>query len=174
MKQSKWFAVYTRPNREKQVADSFLKKGIQSYCPENKIHVQLNGRKKIVSEPLFTSNVFVYLDEAQYDSVMETRGVINFLYWHGQPAVIKDEEINAIKSFLEDYPHIELERTPVNTKDSYQVITSPLMQRKGNVLEVLNSTVKLMLPSLGRVLVSQLRKENTADIVYRELFRVRV
>src|ERR1700709_1601219 len=114
MKHLQWFAVYTRPNREKQVADSLQKKGIETYCPINKIHVRSNGRGKIIDEPLFRSNVFLYLPETKQSTVLNTRGVINFLYWHGQIAVIRNEEISAIKEFLNEYQHIDLQRIPVN------------------------------------------------------------
>jgi transcription antitermination factor NusG len=174
MKYSNWYAVYTRPNREKQVTDLLLKKGIETYCPYNKIYVRYHGRNKEITEPLFRSNVFFRQEEEKLGPVLQTRGVINFLYWLGQPAVIKNEEIEAIKLFLIEYPNIELERTPVDTDSELQVITSPLLKRNGNVLEVLNSTVKVMLPSLGRVLVANSKKETADHIIYREEFRVRV
>jgi hypothetical protein len=48
------------------------------------------------------------------------------------------------------------------------------MMRKGNIIEVRNSTVKVMLPSLGHALVAEVRKENIEKLVTAEQQRVRV
>ncbi len=48
--------------------------------------------------------------------IRQTEGVINFLYWLGKPAVIRDEEIAAMKKFVNDFEFIKLEKTAVNSK----------------------------------------------------------
>src|ERR1700712_2216779 len=110
----KWYVVYTRPRWEKKVADLLSRKKIEYYCPLNKVQKQWSDRKKIVSEPLFTSYVFVHIDETEQLPVRITDGVINFVYWLGKPAVIKEDEILAIKDFLDNHKEVQLEKKKIN------------------------------------------------------------
>jgi transcription antitermination factor NusG len=83
-------------------------KGIESYCPLNKVRRQWSDRIKVVEEPLFKSYVFVRVSEESRTDVRMTDGVINFVYWDGKPALIKDREIQAIKLFLDEHEHVNL------------------------------------------------------------------
>ena len=61
-----WYAVYTKPRWEKKVAGLLERKGIESYCPLNKVQRQWSDRKKIVMEPLFQSYVFVHVGAGEH------------------------------------------------------------------------------------------------------------
>jgi transcription antitermination factor NusG len=176
MKEANWFAVYTRPKWERKVTELLMKKQIKAYCPLNRDFREWGDKRKGTIDPLFSSYVFVYLTEKEVLKVVQTRGVISFVYWLGKPAVIQNEEIDAIQSFLDQYSHVKLERTPVNLNDHVRIINGPLMLRKGNVLEVRSGSVKVILPSLGQILVSEVRKEESVEenITYPEDVKVRV
>jgi transcription antitermination factor NusG len=156
----KWYVVYTRPRWEKKVATLLSRKKIEHYCPLNRVNRQWSDRKKIVSEPLFSSYVFVKIDEKEQLPVRTTDGVINFVYWLGKPAVIREEEIVAIGEFLNDYKDIRLEKTSVNLHDVVRVIGGPLVMQKGQVVSVKNKTVKVILPSLGYMMQAELETSN--------------
>jgi len=155
-----WYAVHTRPRWEKKIATQFSKKGIELYCPLNKVQRQWSDRKKIILEPLFTSYIFVRLSDTEQLPVLQTDGVISFVYWLKKPAVIRDEEIDAIKRFMNEYESVNLEKTEVNVNDRVRIIGGPLMEREGNILEVKNRMVKVLLPSLGYTLVATIEKSN--------------
>jgi transcription antitermination factor NusG len=155
-----WYVVYTKPRWEKKVARQLEQKGIEHYCPLTKVQRQWSDRKKIVLEPLFSAYVFVHLEETQQLPVKQTDGVMNFVYWLKKPAVIRDEEIDTIKRFLNEYQNVKLEKTSVNVNDQVRVISGPLMERQGNVLEIRNKTVKVSLPSLGYSIVAEIEKTN--------------
>lgn len=150
----KWYAVYTRPRWEKKVAALLLQKGIQSYCPLNKVRRRWSDRMKTVEEPLFKSYVFINVDEATRTAVRTTHGVINFVYWNGKPAVITDKEIHTIRQFLDEYENVELQRIEVGINERVKVIAGPMMDNEGKVLEVKNKTVKVAIDSLGYILVA--------------------
>ena len=59
-----------------------------------------------------------------------------------------------VKQFLQHYEHIQVERIDVNVNDEVTIINGPLMQQTGQVMEVNNRMVKVMLPSLGFALVA--------------------
>jgi transcription antitermination factor NusG len=141
-----------------------VKKRIETYCPLNKVVRQWADRKKVVFEPLFTSYVFVHINAQEQLAVKQTDGIMNFVYWLGQPAVIKDEEIDAVKQFLEEYQNVQLEKIAVNMNDRVKISNGPLMAREGDVIEVRNRTVKVQLPSLGYALTAEVDKSNVEII----------
>jgi len=47
---------------------------------------------KTIEEPLFKSYVFVRVEEKDRTEVRYVDGVLNYVYWNGKPAVVKDEE----------------------------------------------------------------------------------
>ena len=163
-KDKSWYAVYTKPRWEKKVAALLERKAIESYCPLNKVERQWSDRRKMVMEPLFQSYVFVHVSDGEHLMVRETSGVLNFVYWLQKPAVIRGEEIEMIKRFLNEYPHVEVERSAVNLHDRVRVIGGPLMMREGNVLEVKNKTVKVLLPTMGYTLVAEVEKTNIEKV----------
>lgn len=156
----KWYVVYTRPRWEKKVADLLGRKKIEHYCPLNRVNRQWSDRKKLVEEPLFTSYVFVCVDETEQLTVRLTDGIINFVYWLGKPAEIRTEEINAIREFLVNYKDVRLEKTDVNLNDIVRVIGGPLVMQKGQVVSVKNKTVKVILPSLGYMMNAEIETSN--------------
>ena len=89
----KWYVIYTKPRWEKKVTELLSRKKIEHFCPLNKVQRQWNDRKKVVDEPLFTSCVFVHIDETEQMAVRLTDGVVNFLYWLGRPAEVRNDEI---------------------------------------------------------------------------------
>lgn len=155
-----WYAVYTKPRWEKKVAELFTRKQLENYCPLNRVHKQWSDRKKIVLEPLFTSYVFVKIPTAEQLLVRQTEGVLNFVYWLSKPAVIREEEIDLIKRFLNEHDNVKVENNLVTVNDKVRVMNGPLMMREGSVVEVKHKTVKLSLPTLGYTLVAEVDKSN--------------
>ena len=159
--EKKWYVVYTRPRWEKKVSSLLTKKSVSNYCPLNRVIRQWADRKKTVHEPLFTSYVFIHACEAEHLTIKQTDGVLDFVYWLGKPAVIRNEEMDTLKSFLDDNYNVRLEKIKVNINDKVRIMSGPLMLREGEVLEVKNKTVKVFLPSLGYAMVAEVR---TAEV----------
>lgn len=99
-KDKKWFAIYTKPRWEKKVNSMLLEKGIESWCPVQKKESQWSDRKKIIDDPLFKSYVFVHIADTERTAVLSTTGALRFVSYLRKPAVIRDEEIELIRSFL--------------------------------------------------------------------------
>lgn len=155
-----WYAVYTKPRWEKKVADLLARKGVEHYCPLNRVVRQWADRKKTVLEPLFKSYVFIRITAAELLRVKQTDGVVNLVYWLGRPAVIRNEEIETIKRFLNENENVQLEKTEVNVNDRVCILSGPFLDHQGKVIEVTNKLVKVQLPSLGYALVAQVAREN--------------
>ena len=159
--QKNWYAVYTKPNYEKKVASLFTKRKIENFCPLNCRKIKSFRRSKILQVPLFKSYVFVHISMAEISSLKQTDGVISILYWMGEPAVIRHDEIEAIREFISDHQNIELERTHVNTLEAARVVdNSPSYSIEGNVFAVKNKILKIHLPSLGYIMVARMEEES--------------
>jgi transcription antitermination factor NusG len=150
----KWLAVYTRPRWEKKVNQLFLEKGLESYCPLNKVRRKWSDRIKLVEEPLFKSYVFVRVNEEDRKLVRMTSGAINFVYWNGKPAIIKDREITAIKRFLNEYENVEARPAEIKVNQRVRITNGSLMDHEGQVLAIRNKIVKVAIDSLGYILVA--------------------
>jgi transcription antitermination factor NusG len=154
----KWFAVYTRHRWEKKVFQLLQEKGIESYCPLNKIQRKWSDRLKVVEEPLFKSYVFVRVTEDEKTSVRMTNGVVNFVYWLGKPAIVKDREIATIKKFLDEHDTVEVEQLDLR-RDSKVIITSGIfMDKTATVLGATKHRVRLVIDSIGFALIAYVDK----------------
>lgn len=160
----KWLAVYTRPRWEKKVNQLLTGKGVESYCPLNKVRRKWSDRVKVVEEPLFKSYVFVKVNDEDRSDVRMTAGVINFVYWQGKPAVIKEKEISAIKRFLDEYENVEVQPLDVQVNQRVKITTGPLMDQEGQVLEVKHKKAKVAIDSLGYILVASVEKTKLATV----------
>lgn len=154
----KWLAVYSRPRWEKKVNQLLLQKGLESYCPLNKVKRKWSDRVKLIEEPLFKSYVFVKVSDEDRTAVRMTPGVINFVYWEGKPAVIKEKEIQAIRRFLDEHESVEVQPLSLSVDQRVKVTTGPLMDQEGKVVGIQNKMVKVAIDSLGYVLIAHIDK----------------
>ena len=83
-----------------------------------------------------------------------TSGVINFVYWEGKPAVIKEREINAIKRFLNEYENVELKPMNLEVHQRVKITKGLLMDQEGEVVGLQRKMVKVAIDSLGYILVA--------------------
>jgi transcription antitermination factor NusG len=155
-----WYAVYTKARWEKKVDKLLTEKGITSYCPLTKVRRQWSDRIKIVEEPLFKSYVFLHIREAEKTEVRLTSGIVNFVYWQGKPAVIKDEEIEVIKRFLKEYENVRAEPLELKPGQKVRVTDGVMMNMEGSVIKVMKNRAEVVLYTLGYKLVAQLEKKN--------------
>lgn len=104
-KDSVWYVLYTKAKNEKKVFEILTLKGYDCYCPTHKVLKQWSDRNKWVEEVLFKSYIFVKLPEFEQSKidVLQTSGVVRFLFWLGKVAQVKCEEILAIKRFLGEH-----------------------------------------------------------------------
>ena len=164
--QKNWYVIYTRPKCEKKVAALLAKKKIEAFCPLNCKQIKSSWRNKLLQEPLFTSYVFAYITEKNTSELKQTDGVVSLVYWKGQPAIVRESEIEAIKEFINDHQHVKLERTQINLSATLRMVYGPAYSIEGKILTVKNKSVKVNLPSLGYAMVADLQRE---DVMGREI-----
>lgn len=156
-----WFAVYTKPRWEKKVASILEEQGIENYCPLNKVVKQWSDRKKVIMEPIFKSYVFVRIPDDEKWELRNINGILNFVYWLGKPARVRDEDIHTIRKFLNEFSDIQVEDAPklaVNSK--VKVRQGLLMNYQGILLELSGNRAKVMIESMGIQLSAHFDKKN--------------
>ena len=162
--QKKWFVVYTIPRWEKKVALLLLQKGIEHYCPLNKVTKQWSDRSKTVTEPLFKGYVFVKVSEALKWEIKEIAGILNYVYWLGKPAVVKDKDIDTIKKFLHEFTEVEVINPQLEVDSKVLIKQGVLMDYCGIVLEVSGTKAKVKISSMGIELSAVFDKKNLKPI----------
>lgn len=159
-----WFAVYTKPRWEKKVHQRFVEKGWDSYCPLNKKEKQWSDRVKLVEEPLFKSYVFIRIDSEIAASVRMINGVVNFVYWLGKPAVVRDQDIEKIRRFLSEYTNIEAQPLNLEKESTVLIQSGALMDKIATVKNVRNKKIEVLIESIGYRLVAYIDKFNVTVI----------
>lgn len=156
----KWYALYTKPRWEKKVEKALLQINIEAYCPLNRVKRKWSDRIKTIEEPLFKSYVFVRIQDKEKTDVRYVDGVLNFVYWNGKPAIVKDHEIVAIKKFLNEYEDVEVRNLELKPADEVVVNAGVMVGATGRVIRLIgNNMVEVRIDSLGFLLTAKFEKK---------------
>lgn len=95
-----WYVVETYPQREQDVADELVARGIGIYVPEIEETLVRRGRKIERKTRMFTRYIFVFiwLTDHNYSLVTATEGVFRFVSVEGKPLMVTDREIDIIRA----------------------------------------------------------------------------
>jgi transcriptional antiterminator RfaH len=118
------------------------------YCPLIIQERQWSDRKKKVEVPLLPSYVFVKVESQNREMVFQVSGVVRYLYWLGQPAIIKDSEIEVLQNWLQD-KIVSFEIVGIQPGSIYEIPSGPFIGQKGIVDKVDKSQIILILEQLG-------------------------
>jgi len=161
----KWLVVYTKPRWEKKVNTSLVNKGIEAYCPLNKVRRKWSDRMKTIEEPLFKSYVFVKVEDAGMTEVRFVDGVLNYVYWNGKPAIVREEEIIEIKKFMSEYEDVEVSSIELKPADAVVLNAGVMMGATGRVMRMMgNNTVEVRIDSLGFILTAKFDKKTVSKV----------
>lgn len=152
----RWYVIYTRPRWEKKVDELLKLQGITSYCPVRKVKNKWADRIKEVELPLFNSYVFVYIDPREELKVRVTLGVMNFVYYMGKPAQVRDSVIEDIKRCLEIFPDTEVMAFQyLEIGDRVKIKEGLMNLKEGRVIKIQERTVVVVIDSLSCVLTTK-------------------
>jgi transcription antitermination factor NusG len=151
-----WWAIYTRHQHEKTVAENFSRNGLEVFLPLYSVVRQWKDRKKHLSLPLFPCYVFLRGEFERRIQVLSTPGVHSIVMINGLPAPIPEVEIEAIRRAVESplrvepYPFLrrgdwvriksgplaDIEGILIRRKGSYRLILSAELLQKSIAIEV--------------------------------------
>jgi transcriptional antiterminator RfaH len=153
-----WYVLYTKPKMEIRVAQRLNAANFEVYCPTTKQTRKWSDRMKKVEVPLFNSYVFIRLKQSERSKVFDFPGVLRYLYWLGKPAIARDEEIELIKSWLDDDDFDDLLVEQISPGDLMKIKSGPFKNKEGIVKNVGPKRLKLALKQLGIIINVRLKE----------------
>lgn len=132
----KWKVIYVSSRQEKKVFDRLQKLEITCFLPLTKKLRQWSDRKKWVEFPLFNGYLFVKPNALQRDKILEDHGVVAYVRYNGGDAIVKDKEIDTMKSILESGYSLET----INKPDDFELGNQVMIKEgplKGSVLDII-------------------------------------
>ena len=125
--QKGWYVIYTKPRHEKKVFEDLTLRECTAYLPLVNRRSRWSDRLKIVEKPLFSSYVFVYLDNvASYYRVLPIDGFVMFITFGGKLAMVKDSEIETIKQLIAHCREVELVQSDIKIGEKRRISFGPL------------------------------------------------
>ncbi len=162
-----WYAVYTRPQKERRVALALTKKGIENFCPiVNTTDSKFNNKKDGL-EPLLNSYVFVFMFESELHKLTSIPGVSSIVYYKSNPAVINSKEIDIMKQLTATYSSIKMEKTAVDLNGTVRLVGEPVVSYGENSVSVRHQSLKIYFPSLGFTMTAE-RSKPKEGIIYKQ------
>jgi len=152
-----WFVLKTKPNSEKKVATQLQDMQMEAFCPVRTEIRQWSDRKKKVQVPLLPSMILLNCEEADRNRVFGIPLVTNYLFWLGKPAIVTNDEIEALRSFeKEEYRRCDLEA--IRHGETVDLSSIGLKHQKGVVKYVSGDQCWVVLDNLGYIVKLQLEK----------------
>jgi transcription antitermination factor NusG len=106
--ESPWYAIYTRHQHEKTVAQILTGKGFNTFLPLYATTHNWKDRTKALTLPLFPCYVFLKGGIERRLQIITTPGIYGLVSSAGQPAAIPDVEIEAIRRVVESGTRVEI------------------------------------------------------------------
>jgi transcription antitermination factor NusG len=150
----KWYAVYTRSRFEKKAAERLTEQGIEAYVPLQRVMRQWSDRRKLVLEPAIRSYVFVRINHRHYYKVLETPGIVRYVFFDGKPAVVRDEEIETLKRVMDADLEVECLPDDLQPGTRVRIIQGPLIGVEGELVHhVGKQKVALRIEAIRQVMM---------------------
>jgi transcription antitermination factor NusG len=150
---SAWWALYTRHQHEKAVAEMLAAKGLQVFLPLYQSQRRWKDRRVMLSLPLFPCYLFVRGAARRRTQVVTTPGVQMIICRGEDPAAIPEVEIEAIRRSLEGnrrvepHPYLKCGQRVRVKRGSLEGLEGVLVRKKNLCRLVLN--VEMLAQSVG-------------------------
>lgn len=154
-----WYAFYLKPRHEKKTSSRLKDQyEFEIFCPLKEERVRWSDRWKTVIKPYMPGYLLARVTEPERIAVLNDPSVFHTVCYKGVPAVIREEEIDAVKRVTEhpDVDDIHLEQ--LSPGDRVQVSGGKLMNLNGVVVTVKSERATLRLESLHSNLTFTVRK----------------
>ena len=136
----KWHALYVRSRAEKKIAAQLEEMGFDAYLTQITVVKQWSDRRKKIQEPLFKSYVFVYSCDKDYLTILNVYGVLRFVCFEHEAVVVPENQIMAIKKFVNDYEKGEefkmLNNEDLKVGQLVRIINGPMKGLTGRLSSV--------------------------------------
>lgn len=132
--EKKWFACYTKPRAEKSTYKRLLQAGIETFLPLRKERRKWSDRLKTVTVPLFTSYIFVNIEEHLQNKVRIEGQLVGFIVFEGKAVAIPSAQIEAIRKIASVCEELDVVPSGIEPGEKIEVIAGRLMGIKGELI----------------------------------------
>ncbi|MDB1124545.1 transcription/translation regulatory transformer protein RfaH [Vibrio algarum] len=97
-----WYLLYCKRGDQARAKSHLENQGVECYYPVVEIEKVVRGKRKLVTEPLFASYMFVYFDYKEgptFTTVRSTRGVVDFIRRGISPIEVNSNLVTELKEF---------------------------------------------------------------------------
>ena len=144
-----WCVAYTSANHEKRVTEQLLQRSVEHFLPLYESVRRWKDRRIKLQLPLFPGYVFVRLPLCDRMKVLQVPGVARLVGFNGQPAVLADKEIEALRTSTiarlgaKPHPYLTVGRRVRIQRGVLEGVEGILIRRK-NALRVVLSIDLIM------------------------------
>ncbi len=148
----RWYAAYACANHEKRVAQQLGRRCVEFFLPLHEALRLWKDRRVRLQLPLFPGYIFVRIALRDRMRVLEIPSVVHLVSFNGLPTALPEEEIEAIRSALnqrlriQPHPHQAVGSRVRIKGGPLQGFEGILLRRKGNCRIVL--TIDLIMRSV--------------------------
>lgn len=159
-----WRAVTVKPNHERAAAQALEWKGWETFLPLYRSRRRWSDRIKELELPLFAGYVFCRFAAPDKGRVLSTPSVVSVVGFAGRPAVVPDEEIEAVRlmtgsglavgpwPYLRVGQRVRIEAGPlhglegilIQVKDAWRVVVSVELLQRSVAAEVDRDSVSVL------------------------------
>jgi transcription antitermination factor NusG len=131
----KWYTVYTKPKREKKLAEYAHKNGITYYLPLIESHKEYERKKVVYTKPLFSNYIFIRFPQVERQTLTNSGHTVSFLTIRNERHFL--EELKAIHRIRDN--KIEMTEHHYIEKGKFvRFISGPLKGVIGKVADTKN------------------------------------
>ncbi|HVU94496.1 MAG TPA: UpxY family transcription antiterminator [Puia sp.] len=159
-----WHVIYTMPRVEKTVTETIRHLSLETYLPLRLVSRKWTDRIKTVQAPLFNGYVFVRVSKHERFSLLKIPGVLRFVTFDKQPAILSEEEILRIRNFETNGKEIQPE-TFLQPGDKVRVVKGIFQDIEGFLIKKLNKTrLMIRMPLLRQSISVEMPEDYLARI----------
>jgi transcription antitermination factor NusG len=160
----RWYALHTRANHEKCLAEQFTQLSVEHYLPLYESVRRWKDRRKTLQLPLFPGYILVRIDLRDRLRVLQAPGAARLVGFNGTPLPLQDSEIDGLRQKLtgqvrvEPHPYLQigrrvrvkcgtlagLEGILIRKKQKYRIVLSIEMLQRSIAAEVDIAEVELL------------------------------
>ncbi|HLO57953.1 MAG TPA: UpxY family transcription antiterminator [Bacteroidales bacterium] len=160
----KWYACYTKPRAEKKTQIKLEKAGITCYLPLKTERRKWSDRLKTVSVPLFTSYVFVQIENHEFNKARIEGDIAGFIIFEGKPVPIPDDQIETIKRLVASANELEIAPEGMQPGQKIEILGGHLMGIRGELVRHQGTQKVLVKLDIGQGLIFNIDKNMIGSI----------
>lgn len=145
-----WHVLITKPKHELKVAEQLLSRQFEVCCPTREEVRQWSDRKKKVTVPLLPSMILINITEKERSQVFEVYGVLRYLFWLGEPAIVPSKEVKLLEEISTQKQQI-ISTEKIGVGQELNLEEFGLTAKKGTVKYISGNQCWVVLHNLGYV-----------------------